>query len=69
MIGLAGSDDKFSVVGFIQEYESGNMAQYDIVAGFQHLIDSGIVWKLQGSYGRTAVRLIEGGHCRECEGK
>lgn len=30
---------------------------------YQHLIDTGIVWQLQGFFGRTAAALIEAGHC------
>ena len=45
------------------DYESGAMDAADVPAFFQELIDEGIVWKLQGSYGRTATGLIEGGHC------
>ena len=33
------------------------------IQSFQSLIDSGMVWGLQGWYGRTAVRLIEAGLC------
>jgi hypothetical protein len=30
----------------------------------QSLIDSGVVWQLQGSYGRMAQRAIEDGVCQ-----
>lgn len=33
------------------------------IQSFQTLIDSGIVWTLQGFYGRTAMALIEKGYC------
>ena len=33
------------------------------IQSFQTLIDSGHIWGLQGSYGRTAMGLIEAGLC------
>jgi len=33
------------------------------VEAWQYLIDSGIAWRLQGWYGRTACRLIEDRVC------
>lgn len=44
-------------------YESGELEHDDMVATFQGLIDSGMAWRLQGSYGRTAHDLIESGLC------
>lgn len=35
------------------------------IAAWQYLIDTGMAWTLQGSFGRTAVRLIESGVCRK----
>jgi hypothetical protein len=55
---------KFDEVSFIMAYEAGELDDYDeVVNGFQHLIDSGTVWHLQGCYGRTAASLIEAGIC------
>ncbi len=33
------------------------------IEAFQVLINSGVVWSLQGYYGRTARSLIESGAC------
>jgi len=54
---------EFDLVGWIMAYEGGDMDEAETVAGFQHLINTGLVWKLQGHYGRTAVALIEAGYC------
>ena len=35
------------------------------VAAWQQLIDTGLVWSLQGWFGRTARQLIEEGVCYE----
>ena len=44
-------------------FESGELDFEGIVELFQDLIDSGLVWQLQGSYGRMASSLIENGYC------
>lgn len=54
----------FTIVDFIIDYEAGVLTEEEVAEGFQHLIDSGIVWSLQGSYGRTAATLIDAGICR-----
>lgn len=54
----------FSTVDFILDYEAGVLSEEEVIGGFQQLIDSGIVWSLQGSYGRTAATLIDAGLCR-----
>lgn len=55
--------NKFDTMGFMMDYEAGELPEYAIIEGFQHLIDSGLVWQLQGFYGRTAKALIEQGEC------
>lgn len=44
-------------------FENGELDEAETVSFFQGLIDSGIVWSLQGSYGRMARALIEEGYC------
>lgn len=34
-----------------------------VLAAWQYLIDTGVVWSLQGWYGRRARELIESGEC------
>ena len=43
----------------ILDFENGEMDMDRLVEFFQSMIDSGIVWQLQGFYGRTANALIE----------
>ena len=47
----------------IMAFESGELDFDETVEFFQKLIDSGLVWQLQGSYGRMANSLIENGYC------
>jgi hypothetical protein len=54
--------DKVSV-NDIMNYENGDMSFDQMIVFFQNLIDTGLVWKLQGHYGRTATSLIDDGHC------
>lgn len=47
----------------IMAYEDGALTDGEIIELFQELIDTGVAYQLQGSYGRTADALIEGGYC------
>ena len=42
---------------------SQDATEDEVVAAWQHLIDTGLVWQLQGFYGRMARELIEHGVC------
>jgi hypothetical protein len=43
--------------------EAKSKEQY--ILAWQTIIDSGLVWELQGWFGRTAESLIEQGHCTD----
>lgn len=56
------------LVDKIIAYETGEMKTAgEIVAFFQELVDTGLAWRLQGSYGRMAKNLIEQGLVRAKE--
>jgi len=55
----------YDQVGAIIAYEQGELDDEKSIELFQHLIDAGLAWKLQGHYGRTAAALIEAGHCTQ----
>jgi hypothetical protein len=38
-------------------------SQEQVIQAWQHLIDSGLAWKLQGCFGRQAQALIDAGVC------
>lgn len=54
------------ILDFIMAFEDqgGDMPPEELAAGFQKLIDTGLVWQLQGFYGRMASDLIEQGLCK-----
>ena len=44
-------------------YEADELELEEVVTLFQEMINSGVVWTLQGHYGRTASEFIETGLC------
>ena len=49
----------------IQYEEEGFDTEEELIEFFQELIDSGLAWSLQGSYGRAARDLIDAGLCHK----
>ena len=55
----------------MNDYEAVNIAEGLVepedesqhIAAWQHLIDTGLAWSLQGWFGRTAMNMIREGHC------
>lgn len=49
------------IVGSIMDFEAGTLDDNSTLELFGELVRSGMVWDLQGSYGRTATAMIEAG--------
>ncbi len=54
----------YMAVAIAEGFEQAEDAA-QVIEAWQHLIDTGLAWKLQGSFGRQAARLIEKGLCHE----
>ena len=55
--------DNYSAIGIAEGWiEAEN--QEDVLQAWQHLIDTGQCWQLQGWFGRTATYLIQEGRCK-----
>jgi hypothetical protein len=53
--------DRYDIAGRVIEYEMGTLSDDEEIVLFQDLVDSGVAWQLQGSYGRAAVALRDAG--------
>lgn len=49
------------IVGKIMSFESGEMEEHEVYAFFQFLLDTNLIYGLQGSYQRTAQQLLDAG--------
>ena len=55
----------YTACAAIEGFDGKDHDEEEIVSAFQHLINTGAAWTLQGFYGRTAAQLIELGVCHE----
>lgn len=49
-------------VDFIIDFEAGEVTEDEVIEAFQDGVNTGMVWSLQGSYGRTADALLSAGY-------
>lgn len=58
--------NSYRAVAICEGFEEPESDQ-EVLEGWQHLIDTGLAWSLQGWFGRTAAHLIDLGVCRYAE--
>jgi len=56
--------DTFTAVGIAEGFIDAESKE-QVIDAWQYLIDTGLAWKLQGRFGRTASQLIGQGICQE----
>lgn len=59
--------EKYDLVGAMQDFESGSLDDEGTNVLFQHLVDTGLAWTLQGFYGRQAKRMLDAGLIHHAE--
>lgn len=50
-----------ALINDVLTYENGEMNEREVIIFFGTLIESGLAWQLQGSYGRQAMQFIKSG--------
>jgi len=60
---MFGFHKAYDITGNIIAYEQGDLDEDGVVTLFQHLVDNGTVWHMQGSMGRAAMDMIRSGEC------
>ena len=51
----------YDIIGNLCAFESGDLDENETLDLFQKLVNTGMAWTLQGSYGRIAKHLIDQG--------
>ena len=54
--------DSFTATGIAEGFIEAD-SEDQVIEAWQSLINTGLAWRLQGWFGRTAHRLIEDGIC------
>lgn len=52
--------DNFTATGIAEGFIEAD-SEEQVIAAWQHLLDTGLCWQLQGWFGRTAQELINRG--------
>lgn len=62
------TQQKYDLVSALTAYEMDELSVEGTNELFQHLVNTGLAWSLQGYYGRTARLLLEAGLIKEPPG-
>jgi hypothetical protein len=54
---------KLNAVAIVECWYDKPTTEEEEIKAWQHLIDSGLCWQLQGWFGRMAIRLVQNGYC------
>ena len=54
-----------SIIEKMTLFEDGRLTTEETIEFFQELIDTDLVWKLYGEYGKQASTLIQKGYCHK----
>ncbi len=56
--------DNYTATGLAEGFIEAE-SEEQIIEAWQYLVDTGLAWSLQGSFGKTAIQLIESGIIKE----
>ena len=52
--------DNFNAIGIAEGFLEPE-SEEQVIEAWQHLVDTGLAWQMQGSFGRIATAMIEEG--------
>lgn len=54
---------KLNAVAIAEGWYEKQPTEEEEIKAWQHLIDTGMCWQLQGWFGRMAIHLVKNGYC------
>ena len=57
----------YEAIAIAEGFADFEPTEEQFIEAWQHLIDTGLCWRLQGWFGRAAQNLIDNGFCKEAK--